>query len=128
MEHDLPRASSNSSLSESSDGAVDGLGRSSNLAREMAETISSLQKLSRMEDGLDLRPGQRRSEVTTHVTSTKPALQGAGRGTEQADGRLMGLTERRVETKMTLSTSSQRQTEAMVRKPPQRGDPDRAQG
>ncbi|KAF0290249.1 KN motif and ankyrin repeat domain-containing protein 1 [Amphibalanus amphitrite] len=107
VEQDLPRASSNSSLSDSSDGAGNGLGRSSDLAREMAETISSLQKLSRMEDGPELRPGHRRSEVTTHVTSEGTP----GSGREQTDSRLVGRKECRMETRVTVSSNSQRQAE-----------------
>ena len=109
MDRDLPRASSNSSLSDSSDAG--GPGNSADLAREMAETISSLQRLSRMEDSFELRPGQRRGDVTA-------AAEGAphrARGTEPADGRLTGLTERRVETRVTLSSTSQSQRETTVR-------------
>ena len=111
MEQDLPRASSNSSLSESSDGAGDVLGRSSDLAREMAETISSLQKLSRMEDSLDPRPtatAQRRLEVSSLLRET-PSQGKQVR--EQTDGRTVGRTERLTETRVTVSssTSSQRQ-------------------
>ncbi|XP_037089663.1 uncharacterized protein LOC119110021 [Pollicipes pollicipes] len=57
-ERDLPRASSNSSLSDSSEPAGP-TARSADIAREMAETISSLQRLSQMEDGPEPRPARR---------------------------------------------------------------------
>ena len=82
----------------------------------MAETISSLQKLSKMEDGLDLKPTQKRPEVTPRVVGTTGRLQERQRerGTEETDGRMKSVTERRVETRVTISSNSQRPAETDV--------------